>query len=388
MRPVATTRYSGVDRPIAACAAVLLIASASLVAEQGPVADEAAKTRIVALDPRWTVSFEAAPAAPAGYDQQFAYLPLKDGNLVAIDVVNGRVVWRVPLDTVLTPATGDGLVFAGSATEVIALEQVSGRVQWRTPLPDRLAAPLYWDTGWLIASTATGDLLALHAQDGRVLWRQPLGSPLAVVPTPAGDRLYAALADGRIVSLALDTGEPAWSVSLNEPVTGLLALDNQLMVGTRKNFLRSLSLRDGRTRWSQRAGADPAGAPVADERQIYYVALDNVLRALDRRTGNLRWSRKLPSRPAAGPLKTGNIVLVPFVTTEIAAFDEATGEPAFTIRAAGEIGGVPFVRDASHPTAPMLMAMSREGALQGFAPRVEPPTAALGALPGIKTSGW
>ena len=51
-------------------------------------------------------------------------------------------------------------------------------------------------------------------------------------------------------------------------------------------------------------------------------------------------------------------------------------------------GDNPFVRDASRPTAPMLIAMSREGALQGFAPRVEPPTSALGDLPGIKTSGW
>jgi outer membrane protein assembly factor BamB len=388
MKPVATTRYSGGDRPIRAAAALLLIAAAPLVhAQQSPVSDEALASRIVALDPRWTVSFAAAPAAPAGYDQQFAYVPLKDGMLVAIDVIDGRIVWRMPLDAVLTPATGDGLVFAASAREVIALEQVTGTVQWRTPLPDGLAAPLYWDTGWLIASTAAGDLVALHAQDGRVLWRQPLGSPLAVVPTPAGDRLYVALADGRIAALALDTGEPAWSVSLSEPVTGLLALDDQLMVGTRKNLLRSLSLRDGRIRWSQRAGADPAGAPVADDRRIYFAALDNVLRAIDRRTGNLRWSRKLPSRPAAGPLKTGELVLVPFVTTEIAAFDAATGQPAFTIRAAGEIGGVPFVREGSRPTAPMLIAMSREGALQGFAPRFEPPMSALGELPGIKVSG-
>jgi outer membrane protein assembly factor BamB len=385
----ATTRYSGGERPTLACAALLAVAAISLAADsQPPASDTLAPPRIVALDPRWTVSFETAPAAPAGFDQQFAYVPLKDGALVAIDARDGRIVWRVPLDTAMTPATGDGLVFAGTATEVLALEQTSGTVVWRTPLPDPLAAPLYWDTGWLIASTAAGDVLALHAQDGRVLWRQALGSPLGVVPTPAGDRLYVALMNGQIAALALDTGEPAWSVSLDESVTGLLALDDQLLVGTRKNLLRSLSRRDGRIRWSQRAGADPAGAPVADEHRIYFAALDNVLRALDRRTGNLRWSQKLPSRPSAGPLKTGDLVLLPFVTTEIAAFDAATGKPSFTIRAAGEIGGVPFVREGSSPTAPMLIAMSREGALQGFAPRVEPPTTPLSELPGIKVSGW
>ena len=91
---------------------------------------------------------------------------------------------------------------------------------------------------------------------------------------------------------------------------------------------------------AQRAGADTAGAPVADDKLIYFAALDNMLRALDRRNGNLRWSRSLPSRPAAGPLRTGDVVLVPFVTTDIGAFTATTGAPAFTIRAVGEIGGV------------------------------------------------
>lgn len=387
MRLDATTRYSGGDRPIARAVLALLLTLPSAPRAAQDVRADPTSERIVALDPRWAASFATAPSAPAGYDQQFAYVPLKDGAMIAIDLTDGRVVWRVPFDTIFTPATGDGLVFAGSEGHVTAFEQRSGAAQWQSPLPGRLAAPLYWDTGWLIASTDSGDLVALHAQDGRQLWRQPLGSPLAVTPTPAGDRLYVALADGRLVALALDTGEPVWSAPLNQAVTGMLALDDQLLVGTRLNRLHSLSLRDGRIRWSQRAGADPAGAPAADDRLIYFAALDNVLRALDRRTGNLRWSRKLPSRPAAGPLRTGDVVLLPFVTTDIGAFAVSTGQPAFTIRAAGELGGVPFVREGVRPTAPLLIAISREGALQGFAPRIEPPPAALGELPGIKITG-
>jgi outer membrane protein assembly factor BamB len=387
MRAVATTRYSGGDRPIALILVACVAATLGAAGEAQRPDDTTSAQRIVALDPRWTVAFESAPAATAGFDQQFAYVPLKDGALVAIDLVAGRVNWRVPLATTFTPATGDGLVFAASETDTIAFEQRSGTEQWRTPLATRLAAPLYWDTGWLIASTEAGDLVAMRAQDGRILWRQPLGAPLVVVPTPAGDRLYVALTDGRVAALALDTGAAVWSVTLDEEITGMLALDEQLLVGTRRNLLRSLSLRDGRIRWSQRAGADPAGAPAADDRLIYFAALDNVLRALDRRTGNLRWTRKLPTRPAAGPLRTGALVLLPLVTTEIGAFTAATGEVAFTIRAAGELSGVPFVRDGSRPTAPLLIAMSRDGALQGFAPRVEPPTAALADLPGIRVPG-
>lgn len=364
--------------------ATLAALGIELAAQQRPPEPDSAAERIVALDPRWTVSFTTAPSAPAGYDQQLAYVPLKGGELVAIDLTRGEVAWVVPFPTSSTPATGDGLVFAAGPDAITALEQRSGTPLWKTAIESPLAAALYWDTGWLLASTEAGDLMALHAQDGRILWRQALGSPLLVEPTPSGDKLYVALKDGRVAALALDTGVVAWSVPLNEPVTGLLALEDQLLVGTRKNLLHSLALRDGRQRWSQRAGADTAGAPVADDKLIYFAALDNVLRALDRGNGNLRWKANLPSRPAAGPLRTGDVVLVPFVSNDIGAFTAAKGSPAFTIHAAGEIGGTPFIRESVPPTAPLLIAMSRDGALQGFAPRVEPPPAPLGELPGLK----
>lgn len=350
-------------------------------------ADQEAANRIVALDPRWTVTFDTAPAAPAGFDGELAYVPLKGGELQAIDLNQGLVKWKAALATSSTPATGDGLVFASGEGLLTALEQRSGTTLWSTPLDGALASPLYWDTGWLIASMESGDLVALRAQDGQIIWRQPLGSPLASTPTPAGDHLYVALRDGRLLSLALATGVIAWTTPLDESVTGILALNDQLIVGTRGNRVHSISLDRGRIRWSQKAGADIAGAPIADEHLIYFAALDNMLRALERKSGNLRWTRKLTSRPAAGPLRAGNVVLLPLVTTDIGAFVATTGADSFTIRAAGETGGIPFIREGARPTATLLISMSREGALQGFAPRIEPLPAALSVLPGTKIGG-
>ena len=370
-----------------ATATLLGIALATLAATQSPPPDVPFVERIVALDPRWSVSFDTAPSAPAGFDQEMGYVPVKGGDIIAIDLDQGDVKWKVALATASTPATGDGLVFATSDALVTALEQPTGRTLWRTPLDSPVAGALYWDSGWLLVSTEAGDLVALHGQDGRLVWRAPLQSPLAVTPTTSDDRLYTVLRDGRIVALDLESGAVVWSFALNEQVTGILALDDQLLVGTRSDRLRSLSLTSGRIKWSQRAGADIAGVPLADDELIYYAAYDNVIRALDRNNGNLRWLHSLPSRPAGGPLRADDLVLVPLVTTDIGAFDAATGKPAFTIRAVGELGGVPFLRATSRPTAPRLVAMSREGSLQGFAARFEPPLAPLGTLPGIAVKG-
>ena len=316
-----------------------------------------------------------------------AYVPLTSGDLVAIELNEGRVAWTVDLKTASSPATGDGMVFVAGDSLVIALDQSSGRTLWRTPVGAPLGSPLHWDGGWVLASTDSGDLLALHASDGKVLWRTPLGSPMRVAPTTADDRLYVALSDRRVVAIEHESGAPVWTVTLEQDVTGLLALEDQLLAGTRGNRLHSLSLSRGRTRWAQRAGADVIGAPAADEDHIYFVAFDNVLRALSRRSGNLQWSRNLPSRPSGGALRVNDVVLVPFSTNDIGAYLAATGAPSFTIQAVGELGATPFLRDQVRPTAPRLIAISREGALQGFAPRVEPPPAPLGELPGAKVGG-
>jgi outer membrane protein assembly factor BamB len=378
--PPRTTRYSVVG--------VLLTASIVLShAQDARDPAGAAADRILALDPRWTVTFNAPPVAPAGFDDEAAYVPIDGGRLIAVDLERGHRRWQIDLATSHTPATGDGMVFTAAGTDMMALDQRSGATLWRTALPGAPAGPLYWESGWLLASTERGDVFALRAEDGHILWRQALGSPLAVGPSLSGERLYVALADGRLAALQLDTGEPAWTLPLNQPVTGLLALEEQLLVGTRANRLHSLSLDRGRIRWTQRAGADVIGAPAADDTFIYFVAFDNVLRALNRGNGNMRWTRNLPSRPSGGAQRADDVVLVPFSTTDIGAYLAATGAPSFTIRAATELGGAPFLRTNARATATRLVAISREGNLQGFAARFEQPPAPLPALPGARVGG-
>jgi outer membrane protein assembly factor BamB len=362
-------------------AAIFLLSALSHA--QAPATDQA-RNRILALDPRWTVSLTSPPAASPGFDQQNAYVPLAGGSLIAIDLNDGAVKWTVDIATSSTPAAGDGMVFLAGDSFVLALNQETGQTLWRAVIGSRLSGPLFWNAGWVLTSTIDGDLLALHATDGRLLWRSPVGAALAVVPSAFDERIYAALENRHVVAVDRATGTIAWTLDLDQEVTGLLAVEDQLLLGTRGNRLHSISPESGRIRWSQRAGADVIGAPTADESNIYFVAFDNVLRALNRGNGNLRWNRNLPSRPSGGPLRVNDVVLVPFATNDIGTYLATTGAPAFTIRAIGELAGAPFLREIVSQTAPRLIAISREGALQGFAPRIEPPPAPLAELPGVR----
>lgn len=335
------------------------------------------------LDARWVTAFETPPAASPGFDATTAYVPLKGGQLVAVDLDRGTIRWRLDVATAFTPATGEGLVFTASEQNIEARDAKTGDVRWRSPLPGGAAAPLYWDTGWLLASTTAGDLAAFRASDGTLVWRRQLGAPLVSTPGPALDRLFLPLADSRLVAVLLVNGETVWELKLTAPVTALLALDDQLVFGTAAKYLISVDLKHGRERWKRRLGGDMAGMPAADEKRIYFASRDNIVWAVDRKSGNLRWKADLPSRPAGGPLRLTDALLQPLVSTQIAGFDPATGKPTVTATAASEIGVQPYVRLSVRQTSTQLITVSREGQLQGFGRRYEPVPQLLSELPGL-----
>ena len=336
----------------------------------------------VSLDARWATSFETPAAVTPGFDATTAYVPLKGGQLVAVDLDRGTIRWRLDVVTPFTPATGEGLVFTVNDQLIEARDARTGDTKWRAPLPGGAAAPLYWDTGWLLASTTAGDLTAFRASDGKLVWRRELGAPLLGAPGPALDRLFLPLADNRLVAVLLATGETVWERKLAAPITALLALEDQLVFGTAAKDVMSVDLKRGRDRWTWQLGGDMAGLPAADSRHIYFASRDNLLRAVDRKSGNLRWKADLASRPAGGPLTLRDLLVMPLVSSQIMGFDPRTGKSAATASASGEIGITPYVRRDVRQTMPLLITVSREGQLQGFGRRYEPVPALMTELLG------
>src|SRR5215213_9114090 len=103
-------------------------------------------------DARWVTAFASPAIAAPGFDATTAYVPLKE-KLVAVDLNRGTIRWQLDLATLFTPATGAGLVFTVSDQAIEARDAATGQIKWRTPLPGGAAAPLSFDTGWLLAST-------------------------------------------------------------------------------------------------------------------------------------------------------------------------------------------------------------------------------------------
>ena len=173
---------------------ILAVVAAAVAQAGAPLAP------LATLYPQWSVALETPAAAPAAYDMQTAYVPLRGGVLVAIDLDRGAVRWNRERAVGIAPATGDGLVFVAVEGNIEALTADHGETRWRAAIPGRVTS-LAWDTGWLICGTDEGEVAALRAVDGNLVWRASLGSPMVVPPAAALDRLYLGLEGGRVVAL-------------------------------------------------------------------------------------------------------------------------------------------------------------------------------------------
>jgi outer membrane protein assembly factor BamB len=323
------------------------------------------------LDVEHRLPLGAPPAAPAALDGEMAYVPLRTGKLVAVDLATGRVRWTADLAVSAAPAAGGGLVFVPQSDGLAALA-ADGSRRWQLPVAGGFSAPLLWTGGWLIAAANNGDVLCLRASDGHIVWTARVTSPVHGRPALTADRVYVSLEDGRVVSHDLATGAAVWEQMLGGTPGPVLALDDRIFVGSADKFFYCLDADEGKRKWRWRMGAGIIGVPVLDHQHVYFVALDNVLRALHRWNGSQRWKQGLPVRPSGSPLLAGSILYVAGVAAELHAYRADTGAPAGRFAAPAELGSPPQLARAELDLLSAIVLVTRAGDLQVLRRRIEP----------------
>jgi outer membrane protein assembly factor BamB len=308
----------------------------------------------------WTLALNAQLAVPAAYDAERAYFAVAGDRLAAYDVASGTQQWIVDARPRLRPAVGDGLVFSLEPDAIVARRISDGSVDWQKALADGIATPPVWDNGWLVLATDAGAVLTFRAKDGELLWRKDVGSRAHAVPALAADRIYVPTEDGRLVALQVEDGATIWERRLGGPVGEVLALEDRVYAGTKDQFLYCVSVKDGRVDWRWRTGGPVVGAPIADERNVYFAAMDNVLRALSRTNGAQRWIRPLPLRPAWAPVMAGTTLIVSGQASNLRAYAAKDGRPAGDLSNDGEVADAPRIFAGTDPELPRLLVITRD----------------------------
>lgn len=253
-------------------------------------------------------SYPGARSTPT-VDGATLYILSSDGDLAALNVTDGKVVWSKSVRAEFggKPGTwayaespivdGDMLVCTpgGADATVVALKKRTGEVIWKAAVPGGTAAGYssivateIEGARQYIAYTANG-VVGLDAKSGKFLWRydRTKGSMGMSILTPVASEGLVFTGAGRVgggtvkvksVEGTFNAEEVYFDTKLPTAIGGALLVGNNLF-GASGQALVCADFKSGQIRWSDKSAA-PGALCYADER-LYLNGEDGTLVLLE-----------------------------------------------------------------------------------------------------------
>jgi outer membrane protein assembly factor BamB len=294
-----------------------------------------ARFELLVGDKKWERSIGSYDVSmPAVGPDGTLYVGSDDGNVYAIDGLNGRTKWQFKTGSWVdaSPVLGsDGTVYIGSTdSNLYALNGLTGAKKWQ-----------FFAGTWLYQTPAIGvdgtvyvaagtNLYALDGATGAKKWEftaadQGFRSP-AIGPDGT---IYLTSSQSIIHVLNGKTGRKKFEILIPEQitVTPAIGLDSTIYVGTWDNTVRAFNGLTGQSKWEFRAGSKIfSSAILGPDGVIYFGCDDRKVYALDAATGQQKWSftasTVIGSSPAIG---SDGTLYTTSVNSSLYALDAMTG---------------------------------------------------------------
>lgn len=317
--------------------------------------------------------FEFSPAVEAGY----AYAASMEGEIVKLDVANGKQVWRVKVPESLSGGVGAGgsLVLVGTQRGSIYAYDIAGKLQWISRLSSEiLSAPKYYD-GTVIVRTGDSRIFGINANDGSRKWVYDRTTPALALRSSAGivvdsGAVYAGFAGGKLVAVRADNGKLLWEASVAQPkgvteieriadITSLPVVDGPLIYAVAyQGRIAAVDRVSGRVVWN-RDISSLTGLNVEDGR-IFVSHSAGSIYALDYTTGKSFWRQAaLKNRQLTAPLPMGSLVAVGDVEGYVHFLSREDGALASRI----QTNKSPIMPQLALINSNTLLAQTRDGGI-------------------------
>lgn len=242
------------------------------------------------------------------------YVASADGDVLALNYQNGKVLWKRRLKEPLSGgvgAAGDRLLLGTAEGDVLALKAENGEELWRRRLSGEVLAPPQSDGRMVVVQTYDGHIVALNGDDGTRLWSYAATVPRLTLrgtstPRIAGNLVVAGLANGRVVALDQDSGVLRWEQRVAVPkgsteIERLSDVDGNLLIENGRVYalgyqgkVMATDLRSGSRLWER----DASGyvGPVGGYGNIYVVTDDGAITAYQDSGQGVIWSQNVLAR--------------------------------------------------------------------------------------------
>ncbi|MCP4810475.1 MAG: PQQ-binding-like beta-propeller repeat protein [Proteobacteria bacterium] len=193
-----------------------------------------------------------------------------DGSLVALSADGGEIAWerrvgegRYP-DLIATPVVADGVAFTGGYSEpLVAIDLVNRSIRWRIDVGSSSAATMH--DGVLYHGGTDGKLRAIEPDTGDVLWLWDSETTGALTQPQVVDAgVLVASSDGTVYLVERETGLASWTHDpgyLLDGITVAPLVDGRQMVAI-TNAGRLMSMLSPRDALQLEGGRVSPGGPL------------------------------------------------------------------------------------------------------------------------------
>jgi len=280
------------------------------------------------------------------------------GDVFAVDVRNGRKLWRQTLEGIIagSPAIQEGRVYVGNSGTAVCLDLETGKRIWSTETGAKVVEELS-ELGGGIAShhsvlcvrgfTVFCDefLTVLDAETGELVTGKYIYLDAGHSAGPCANEEYLFIPGyKKILRVSLSSGDMEKPIETQgKVVSGPVLAGGALLHGSNRASLEAISLRSWEPAWSfhvegvvQNLGWVESRPAFSDGR-VYFGGPDGFLYALDAGNGKKIWCQPVGGDIESPPLVSGNIVFVSSPEQPLCAFSAADGRPLWKLKR-GQLG--------------------------------------------------
>ena len=250
-----------------------------------------------------------------------------EGQITALDVGTGNVLWQAQLDVPVTGGVGygAGLVMVGTVEgEVFTLDANDGSVLWNSQVSSEVLSSPKSNGEIVVVHSIDNKIAVLDAKTGEEIWQDDGDAPILSVRGTSesivtNNMVLSGFDSGKLIAFSPDNGSIIWETRLALP-TGRTELERMvdidgepLLVGdviysvTYQGRVGAVSRGTGRSLWSQDSSSHHA--PAYGDGQIYVTGAEDSVQAFQAGNGQSVWSNdQLFLRRLTGPVKLSGTI--------------------------------------------------------------------------------
>ena len=214
----------------------------------------------------------------------------------------------------LTPVVDGGFVFAASDDgEIIAVNTINGDLMWQTEVENSITGGVGAGDGIVMIGTEAAELIVFNQSNGEEVWRASVSSEILSQPKTNGDIVVAQTVDGKLIALNREDGMQRWTYETTLPALTLrgtsspiLTAEGTVVAGFSNGILVSVAAEDGVYVWEERVAVpegqydierviDVDGELLVDGSRILAASYQGNLMAFDIASGQIVWGMEASS---------------------------------------------------------------------------------------------